>query len=104
MSFKSWYERWIYNPKAKKIACDMKNNPERWRQERYSPISGAPFVVENEKGLEIWVANGWLFCRINEPCEELLGLVGRTVVWSAYKSLNLPKRNPNGFNRNGECI
>lgn len=104
MSFKSWYECWIYNPTAKKIAKSMKNNPEQWDQNRYDVSDGKPFTVENKMGLEIWIANGWWYCSIYYPHRETFGLVGRTVVWVAYKSLHLPKKNPLWSARNREYV
>lgn len=104
MCFKSWYEQWIYNPKAKVIAKSMKNNPENWSHKHFSYADGKPFTVKNKKGLEVWVVNGWWFCSIHSPYEETLGLIGRTVVWFAYKSLQLPKKNPTWSTENSGCL
>ena len=86
MSIKSWYEKWICNPKAIKIANNMRQHPEKWvdawsEYEKFGKFR----VVHVESRISVWTGNGWWFCSINNPHEEKLGVVGRTLVWSAFK-------------------
>lgn len=88
MSIKSWYERWICNPKAIKIANNMRQYPEKWVDAwgEYGEF-GKFRVVHVKSGISVWTGNGWWFCSIDKPNEEKLGVVGRTLVWSAFKHM-----------------
>lgn len=72
---------WILNPAAKVIAHSLDSQPDEWNFDS----SGRYCVEHNQTKLSVWVANGWWFCAVYSPNKERLGLVGRTIVWMAFK-------------------
>lgn len=74
------YERWILNPKALAIARSIRDEPSKWEPSAANTINGKRHCLCCGR-LEIWMGNGWWFVEIHSPCEEKLGLVGRTIVW-----------------------
>ena len=68
---------------ATAIIRSMRQEPERWEVDEYN--------ATHESGLELWVANGWVFCQVQSPVSGALGLLAKWRVWRAFKKLRSDK-------------
>lgn len=75
--FKKFWETYIYNPKARVIACSLRNYPHNW----YS-VGGRHIHRKTSSNLFISIGDGLFVVALHTSnYETSLGVIGNFVVW-----------------------